>query len=170
MRQTLSVEVLVRAPLMMAVLVAAAAVGGGQAAELPSFCGAYPPAPAPGQWQSSRVFYSGGRLTYAVDAAGNRIPDYSYAGYKYSEAALPNVPEVLRLSPAAGDNTARIQQALDQVGARTPDANGIRGALVLSPGTYEIRGTVRVNRSGVVLRGAGDGGASARTSRRSSPT
>jgi hypothetical protein len=92
-----------------------------------------------------------------MDGAGNRIPDYSYAGYKYGEAALPGVPEVLRLSPAAGDNTARIQQALDQVAARTPDANGIRGALVLNPGTYEIRGTVRVNRGGVVLRGSGDG-------------
>jgi Ricin-type beta-trefoil lectin domain-like len=126
----------------------------------PAFCSGYPPAPASGQWQSSRVFYSSGRLTYATDSEGNRIPDYSYAGYRYGQGSIPSIPQVMTLSPASGDNTARIQAALDQVGARTPDANGIRGALVLAPGVYEIRGTLRINRSGVVLRGDGDGGSS----------
>ncbi len=142
----------------LAVLVAGAAcaVPAGAQTTIPSFCSAYPQTPGPNDWQSSRVFYSGGRLTYASDGEGNRIPDYSYAGYKYGQAALPAVPEVMRLSSAAGDNTARIQQALDQIGTRTPDGNGFRGALVLNPGTYEIRGTLRVNRSGVVLRGSGD--------------
>ncbi|HEX6737957.1 MAG TPA: hypothetical protein VF310_06800, partial [Vicinamibacteria bacterium] len=125
--------------------------------EVPSFCSAYPPAPAAGQWQSSRVRYVNGRLSYTSDAERNRIPDFSYAGYHYGQAAIPAVVQVVRVTPAAGDNTARIQAALDQVGARTPDARGIRGAVVLAPGVYEIRGTVRVNQSGVVLRGDGNG-------------
>jgi hypothetical protein len=129
---------------------------------LPTFYGSYPPVPVAGQWQSAKVFYnSSGQLTYATDSQNNRIPDYSYAGYHSGEASIPVVPEVSRLSPTTGDQTARIQQALDQVGARAPDANGIRGALVLSAGTYEIRGTLRINKSGVALRGVGDGSSSA---------
>ena len=130
-------------------------VGGdlAPAATIPSFCGNYPQS---GGSQSSRVFYSNGRLSYASDSAQNRIPDYSYAGYKAGEEPIPNVPEVSRLSATSGDQTARIQAALDAVGARTPDANGIRGALVLNAGTYQINGTLRVNKSGVVLRGVGD--------------
>ena len=124
---------------------------------IPSFCNSYPQTPGAGQWQSSRVFYSGGRLSYASDGGQNRIPDYSYAGYRYGAAAIPSVPEVSRLSATTGDQTARIQAALDQVGARTPDANGIRGALVLNAGTYQVNGVIRVNQSGVVLRGSGDG-------------
>ena len=108
-------------------------------------------------WESKYAYYKNGKLTYYSDAEKNRIPDYSYAGYKYGESPIPVVPEVASLTPVAGDNTARIQQALDKVGARRPDANGIRGALVLGPGVYQINGTVNINKSGVVLRGSGDG-------------
>jgi hypothetical protein len=125
---------------------------------VPAFCGIYPQAAGAGSWQSTRVFYTSGRLTYASDARQNRIPDYSYAGYRYGEQPIPDVAEVMRLGPAAGDNTARIQQALDQLASRAPDANGRRGALVLAPGRYEIAGTVRVRADGIVLRGSGNGG------------
>lgn len=63
----------------------------------------------------------------------------------------------MRIGPGDGDDTARIQAALDQVAMRTPRANGHRGALVLAPGVYDIAGTVRVKKSGVVLRGSGSG-------------
>ncbi|HEU4422598.1 MAG TPA: hypothetical protein VFR67_08660 [Pilimelia sp.] len=124
-----------------------------------AFCANYPPAAIPaGGWHSAHVSYAAnGRLRYATDPAGNRIPDFSYAGYRYGEADLPNVPVVATLTPVSGDNTRRIQDAVDRVGSRTPDKNGHRGALRLAPGTYEIRGTVRVRHSGVVLRGSGDG-------------
>jgi hypothetical protein len=140
----------------VAASVSAVFIAGGDlasAATIPSFCDNYPQS---GGSQSSRVFYSGGRLSYASDSAQNRIPDYSHAGYKAGEEPIPSVPEVQRLSATSGDQTARIQAALDAVGARTPDANGIRGALVLNAGTYQINGTLRVNKSGVVLRGVGD--------------
>src|SRR5262249_18807430 len=57
----------------------------------------------------------------------------------------------------SGDDTSRIQQALDQVAQLTPNAQGIRGAVLLTAGTYRIGGTLNIKASGVVLRGAGSG-------------
>jgi hypothetical protein len=131
--------------------------------ELPAFCSQYPPPAAAGQWQSKWVRYDpAGRLTYPADGERNRVPDWSYAGYRYGEAPIPDVPEVARLTPEPGDNTQRIQQAIDAVGMRAPDARGLRGALVLAPGRYEVRGSLRIGRAGVVLRGSGSGGDAAR--------
>lgn len=124
---------------------------------VPALCTEQPTTPAPGQWQSTRVRYESGELVYARDGERNRIVDFSYAGYHYGERALPNVPVVTTLAPVAGDNTAHIQAALDEVGNRTPDENGLRGAVLLSPGRYVIEGTLRINKSGVVLRGSGRG-------------
>lgn len=124
-----------------------------QANNLPAFCNRYPQTDG---WQSSKVWYSNGRLTYSTDA-NNRIPDYSYAGYRYGEKPLPNVAVVTTLGPTSGDQTARIQGALDAIGNRAPDANGHRGTLQLLPGRYDIYGTLRVRQSGVVLRGSGRG-------------
>lgn len=124
----------------------------------PAFCANYPPAIVAGSWQSSVVSYNNGRLQYTSDSAQNRIPDFSYAGYYSGQRPLPNLAVIQTLSPISGDNTVRIQQALDAIGNRTPDAQGLRGALLLAPGRYTINGTVRINKSGVVLRGSGDGG------------
>ena len=55
---------------------------------VPAFCGIYPQAAGAGSWQSTRVFYTSGRLTYASDARQNRIPDFSYAGYRYGEQPI----------------------------------------------------------------------------------
>ena len=110
------------------------------------------------QWQSSIVKYdANGGLTYTPDAEGNKIPDFSYAGYKNGTIAIPGVTVQATISPVAGDNTANIQNAINAVAARTPDANGIRGAVLMDAGTYSVSGLVRINASGVVLRGAGSG-------------
>lgn len=98
-----------------------------------------------------------GRLAYRSDPAGNRIPDFSYAGYRNGLATLPVLPVKQTISPIAGDNTAHIQAAINAVGALPKDSNGHRGAVLLQAGRYEVRGTVRVNFDGVVLRGVGDG-------------
>ena len=71
--------------------------------------------------------------------------------------ALPSVPVVSNLSPASGDNTARIQAAIDSVASRSPDSNGFRGAVLLAPGTYNVNGTLNLHVGGVVLRGSGSG-------------
>ena len=108
-------------------------------------------------WQSQIVYYDSSRkLTYMSDAEGNRIPDFSYAGYKNGETEIPDVPVVKTIAPIAGDNTQHIQSAIDQVGAMPLDANGIRGALLLAAGTYQVEGTIRINYDGIVLRGADD--------------
>lgn len=109
-------------------------------------------------WESELVFEdSDGTLAYRTDAEGNRLPDFSRAGYGGGGVPLPEVPALLTLSPEPGDDTARIQTALNAVGAQRQDENGFRGAVVLSAGEYEISGTLQVRRSGVVLRGVGAG-------------
>jgi chitodextrinase len=109
-------------------------------------------------WQSTKVqLDAGGRLSYPGDAQGNRIPDYSHAGYKGGGVVLPEVPVVLTIGPIAGDNTAHIQAAIDQVAALPVQADGYRGAVRLSAGLYAVDGTIRLHTSGVVLSGVGDG-------------
>lgn len=113
---------------------------------------------AQAQWQSSIVYYdSTGKLVYVADSEGNRIPDFSYAGYKGGGVAIPDIPVVHTISPIAGDNTLHIQQAIDLVGAMPINQDGFRGALLLTAGTYEVYGVLRIKYDGVVLRGAGDG-------------
>jgi len=109
-------------------------------------------------WQSEIVFYNdNGRLQYVRDSLGNIIPDFSYAGYKNSDQPIPDIPVVLTIGPIDGDNTAHIQQAIDSVAKMEVDSTGFRGALLLKSGSYEIKGTVYINESGIVLRGEGDG-------------
>jgi hypothetical protein len=98
-----------------------------------------------------------GRLTYLADARGNRVPDFSHAGYRGGGAPLPTIAAVWRLQPSAGDAGARIQAALDDVARRPLGADGVRGAVELAPGRYEIAGQLRITASGVVLRGSGAG-------------
>ncbi|MDB5257371.1 MAG: hypothetical protein JWM14_2066 [Chitinophagaceae bacterium] len=97
-----------------------------------------------------------GKLKYTPDAKGNVVPDYSAVGYKNGEAPIPSVPVVKTISAVSGDNTANIQNAINAVAALPMDANGIRGALLLKAGTYNINNTVYIRSSGVVLRGEGN--------------
>ncbi len=99
-----------------------------------------------------------GRLVYGQDAAGNRIPDYSYCGFRGGGVALPDVPVAASLSPSGtADDGPRIQAAIDALAAKEPGADGFRGALLLRRGTYRIAGTLRLAASGIVLRGEGEG-------------
>ena len=97
------------------------------------------------------------KLRYATDQRGNRIMDFSYAGYRGGGVALPVVRVARTLSASAGDTTALIQAALDEVSRGPIGADGFRGAVLLQPGTYEVSGTLRIGSSGVVLRGSGSG-------------
>ena len=98
-----------------------------------------------------------GQLVYKADDNGNVIPDFSHCGYKGGGVALPNVPVVKTVWPQAeGDDTARLQAAINEVSARPVDGNGFRGALLLKRGEYRVEGTLNIRTSGVVLRGEGD--------------
>jgi hypothetical protein len=96
-----------------------------------------------------------GKLMYTSDKQGNRIPDFSYCGYKASEQPIPNVDVKIVVPVKAGDATLRIQSALDYVASLPADANGFRGAVLLQKGTYEVFGQLRITASGVILRGSG---------------
>lgn len=98
-----------------------------------------------------------GRLIYEELPRGDRVPDYSHAGYRGGGVPLPMLPAKVLVTPVAGDDGARIQAAIDHVSSLAPDANGWRGAVQLATGRYEIAGQLKISASGVVLRGAGRG-------------
>jgi hypothetical protein len=105
---------------------------------------------------AKRFVYPGadGRLVYPADARDNRVPDFSHAGYG-GGAANPEAPVRVVVAPARGDGGARIQAAIDFVSEREPDADGVRGAVLLLAGRHEVAGSLRLSMSGVVLRGQG---------------
>ena len=98
-----------------------------------------------------------GRLQYQTDSRGNRIMDFSSAGYEAGGVALPAVPIAITIGPVSGDNTSHIQAAINTASQLAPDTNGFRGAVLLGPGTYDLSGTVNITAGGVVLRGSGSG-------------
>lgn len=101
-----------------------------------------------------------GQLNYVPDARGNRVPDFSVAGYAGGDKPIPTVPAKLRIEANTEDNTAAIQAAIDQVSKLPLDENGFRGAVLLPPGEIKVGGPIVIRASGVVLRGSGmnDGG------------
>ncbi|HEX5169704.1 MAG TPA: hypothetical protein VFW11_11060 [Cyclobacteriaceae bacterium] len=98
-----------------------------------------------------------GRLVYVADSLGNRIPDFSNAGYKGGGVPIPYVAVKEIVWPILGDNSGVIQAAIDRVSALRSDASGFRGAILLKMGTYPLEKPVYIKASGVVLRGEGMG-------------
>ena len=79
--------------------------------------------------------------------------NYSTCGYHASEQAIPNVAVSVFVAWQEGDASRRIQQAIDYVSGLRPDQNGHRGTVLLGEGTHTISQALRINASGVVLRG-----------------
>jgi hypothetical protein len=75
--------------------------------------------------------------------------DFSYAGYMGGGVSIPLIPVMITVSAVAGDNSAAIQKAIDEV-AQMKMVNGFRGAVLLKPGTYDCENTLTINTSGVV--------------------
>lgn len=94
-------------------------------------------------------------LVYKPYDNGDRVPDFSYCGYRQSEAPIPWVDAKVYVPLVSGDATAVIQKALDYVASLPKDADGFRGAVQLAPGTYELQGKLLMRADGVVLRGSG---------------
>ncbi|MGI9177837.1 MAG: autotransporter-associated beta strand repeat-containing protein [Pirellulales bacterium] len=95
-------------------------------------------------------------LIYREQADGDRIPDFSMVGYGAGWSDLPGTPAVvLSVTPITGDNTTRIQNAINSAAALPLQANGYRGTVQLTAGDYEIAGQIKISASGIVLRGAG---------------
>ncbi len=83
-----------------------------------------------------------------------RLPDFSWAGYHAGEKPIPDVPTkaVITDYGAVGDgvidDTAAIQAAIDAVSAMDGG-----GAVLIPKGTWRISAPLRIEVSGVVLRG-----------------
>ncbi|HLT86036.1 MAG TPA: DUF6298 domain-containing protein [Sphingobacterium sp.] len=101
------------------------------------------------------LLWKEGKLIYQTDSLGNRIPDFSYAGYEGGNKAIPEVPVKIVVPIQEGDATARIQAAIDYVSKLPKDGHGSRGAVLLLPGEYHLSGSLKLHTSGVVLRGSG---------------
>jgi len=118
------------------------------------------------QAQTSSLVYPGldGKLDYTGYAnegqasSGNRMIDFSRAGYGGGGVAIPWVPIEIELNPVvSGDDYARIQAAIDTISALPLSPAGFRGTLLLKAGTYRVSETLKVTESGVVIRGEGQG-------------
>jgi len=105
-------------------------------------------------WTDSRLVYEK-YANHGEDTLVNIIPDFSYAGYKGGGVALPeNFPVKITLEPnGSQNNQTRIQNAINQVSGMPMDENGIRGAVLLKAGLYNVEGPLSISTSGVVLRG-----------------
>jgi hypothetical protein len=129
---------------MIQMALAPAAVAGAQVADIPPTVSRVYPGPD-------------GRLVYVPDEQGNTIPDFSYAGYGGGGTPIPSVPVKETVWPVAGDNTANLQAAIDRVSALPLDKNGFRGAVLIRMGYYKMATPLKIQTSGVVLRGEGMG-------------
>ena len=96
-----------------------------------------------------------GQIEYNADGRGNTVLDFSQCGYRQSDAALPDADVAVFVSHASGDQSARIQRAIDYVSSLKADpVTGLRGAVLLDKGAFMLSEPLRISASGVVLRGA----------------
>ncbi|MEP0366447.1 MAG: DUF6298 domain-containing protein [Cyclobacteriaceae bacterium] len=103
------------------------------------------------------IYLQNGQLQYTPKSNGDRVPDFSHAGYQASNTSIPTIPAVVFVSWKSGDQTERIQKALDYISGLPIQENGFRGAVLLDKGEFELAGGLKISTSGVVLRGSGIG-------------
>ena len=77
---------------------------------------------------STSLVYPGtdGKLVYVPDSLGNKIPDFSNAGYKGGGVPLPYIQPKVIVWPVKGDNSDHLQNIIDSISALPPDASGFR--------------------------------------------
>jgi hypothetical protein len=98
-----------------------------------------------------------GKVIRTQDKLGNEIPDFSFAGYRAGEYAIPDVAIKVFVPNISGDATATIQAAIDYVATLKPDSKGFRGTVLLDKGIFKVSGILSIKESGIVLRGSGAG-------------
>ena len=115
------------------------------------------PAEVPADQSVITYIGAGGTLEYVPDYKGNRVIDFSGSGYGGGGVRLPDVQARIAVEPGEGDDSARIQAAIDQLALMPQNADGIRGAVLLKRGRYEVGTTLVIRASGIVVRGEGQG-------------
>lgn len=96
-----------------------------------------------------------GKLVYVPDSLGNKIPDFSNAGYKGGGVTIPYVQIKAIVWPVPGDNSDHLQKIIDSISSLPLDASGFRGTILLKMGEYNLEKPLYLKASGVVLRGEG---------------
>ena len=102
----------------------------------------------------------GDKLLYSeYNELGDKIGDFSYAGFYMGEYELPDskkIPVALELSPTGTeDDTNMLQEAIDKVYNEAPDDS--LKIIKLKSGTYYINKGGIALKSGIVLSGEGQG-------------
>jgi hypothetical protein len=106
------------------------------------------------QTKSSWVYENASdKLRYRSLPDGDHIVDFSYAGYMGGGVPLPRVAALRTVEPSGGDDSAAIQNAIDEVSAM-PLRDRFRGAVLLAAGHFESSVSLKIAASGVVLRGS----------------
>jgi hypothetical protein len=112
---------------------------------------------AQSKWESKYIsFNKNGTLKYTPDENGNIIPDFSRVGYHQNRKPIPTVKTVMTLTATGLNDQEKIQAAIGELAKRPLDQNGIRGAILLKKGVYNIQGSLKIGSSGIVLRGEGE--------------
>jgi hypothetical protein len=96
-----------------------------------------------------------GKLVYKTTPAGDTVMDFSFAGYMGGGVAFPSPPVIQTVSPVSGDASTVIQQAIDTV-SKAPLIDGLRGVVLLKNGDYDCNQSLKIESSGVILRGSGN--------------
>src|SRR6476646_10959367 len=96
-------------------------------------------------------FDQNGKLVYKKLETGERILDFSFAGYGGGGVKIPDVAVKKTVAPSGGDDTETMQKAIDEV-AEVELSNGFRGAVLMKAGTFNCNETISIRSSGVVLR------------------
>ena len=92
-------------------------------------------------------------IIYNRDEKGNQVIDFSYCGYRSSDVDIPTVKNMVEVSWQEGDNSARIQKAIDYVSSLKLQKDGFRGTVLLDEGCFELNESLRLSTSGVIVRG-----------------
>lgn len=84
----------------------------------------------------------------------SRLPDFSYAGYHFGEAPLPNIKAVTDVTKfgAVGDGKTDCTEAFKKAIEATD-----KGAITIPEGRFVINDIIWIKKPGIVLRGAGMG-------------
>lgn len=96
------------------------------------------------------------QLIYRITDKGDKIMDFSHAGYMGGGVSLPDVPVKKMVNQVSDvlDYSDLIQEAIDEVASMLL-INGFRGAVLLAPGNYPCGKSLIISEDGVVLRGSG---------------
>ncbi|WP_114748478.1 DUF6298 domain-containing protein [Pleomorphovibrio marinus] len=96
-------------------------------------------------------------FTYLETSEGDKLPDFSPSGFLAGNDMISEVPAKIFVPKINGDATAVIQAAIDRLAKMPTDPSGFKGAVLLAEGEYEVAGSLRIESSGVVIRGSGIG-------------